>query len=216
MIHVHKSANPPPELESKGYKDDAVKKQLLHDQHDKCYLCERKVGTDYEVEHLKSQTHFPQLINEWTNLFIGCNYCNDRKKEHYDDILNPSEIPVGQVISQKYDAKNEMFCFEPVGETSNATARDKTIELLKVLFNGKNPKMLNLMESRFRKEILLTYNAFQKLLNEYLDHDGEDDSFQVIKDALNPQSECLGLKYWLLESNPQLKEKLISACNYEL
>ena len=208
MIHVHKSENPPPELATKGYKDDAVKEQLLTDQHDKCYLCERKVGTDYEVEHLKSEKYYPELVNEWTNLFIACSYCNDRKKEHYDDILNPADFSIEQLISQKYDAQNERFCFEAVGETSDLTARERTIDLLQVLFNGKNHQMLNLKETRFRKEIRIIYIAFQQLINEYLAHDGDAGKKQAIEEALDSKSECLGLKYWLIESIPQLKETL--------
>ncbi len=209
MIHVCKSANPPPELAKNGYKDDAVKKQLLKDQHDKCYLCERKVGTDYEVEHLKSQTHFPSLIHEWTNLFIGCSYCNDRKKEHYDDMLNPAEIPIERLIRQKYDAKNEIFCFDPVGETSDTAARAKTIELLHTLFNGRNPKMPNLKEDRFRREFRLAYNAFQKLLNEWTEQQDDEEKLKALEMALDSKEEYLGFKYWLVESIPQLKEKLL-------
>ena len=207
MIHVRKSENPPPELATKGYKDDAVKSQLLQDQHEKCYLCERRLHTNYQVEHLKSRKNYPALENEWSNLFMACEYCNGKKLEDYDDILNPADVPVEGLISQKYDAKNETFYFEAVGETSDSVAMERTIDLLHILFNGKNPKMLNLKETRFRQEIRIIYNAFQQLLNEYLANDGDAEKKQAIEESLDSQSECLGLKYWLVESIPQLKDK---------
>ncbi len=207
MIHVRKSENPPPELATKGYKDDVVKSQLLQDQHEKCYLCERRLHTNYQVEHLKSRKNYPALENEWSNLFMACEYCNGKKLDDYDDILNPADVPVERLISQKYDAKNEMYYFEAVGETSDSVAMERTIDLLQVLFNGKNSKMLNLKETRFRQEIRIIYNAFQQLLNEYLANDGDAEKIQAIEEAIDSQSECLGLKYWLVESFPQLKDK---------
>ena len=211
MIHIHKSKNSPLELESKGYTDDAVKEQLLTDQHDKCYLCERKFHTNYQVEHLKSQKNYPALENEWTNLFMACEYCNGKKLDDYDDILNPAAIHVEMVISQKYDAKNEMFCFEPVGKVVDENVRNKTVALLNRLFNGKDPKMPTLKEQRFRKEFRMVYNAFQESINDWIKHQDDAEKLKTIESALGNEEEYLGFKYWLIESIPQLKEKLAVA-----
>ena len=208
MIHVNKSKNPPPELEKEGYSGDAVRKQLLQDQHDKCYLCERKLHTNYQVEHLKSRRHSPALENEWTNLFMACEYCNGKKLDDYDDILNPATVHVELVISQKYDAKSEMFCFDPVGEAVDEDARNKTIALLNSLFNGKDPKMPTLKEQRFRQEFRLVYNAFQKQLNDWIAQQDDAEKLKAVELALGIQAEYLGFKYWLVESIPQLKHKL--------
>ena len=48
---------------------DIEKKQLLADQNDKCYLCERKRDTDFEIEHHKSAHYFPRLVQDWNNCF---------------------------------------------------------------------------------------------------------------------------------------------------
>ena len=37
------------------YDGEDVKRQLLEDQHEKCYICERKLGTDFQIDHFKSQ-----------------------------------------------------------------------------------------------------------------------------------------------------------------
>ena len=208
MIHVNKSKNPPPEFASKGCSDDAVREQLLQDQHEKCYLCERRLLTNYQVEHLKSRKNHPALENDWSNLFMACEYCNGKKLDDYDDILNPSVVHVELVISQKFDAKNEMFCFEPVGGTRDEDAREKTISLLKELFNGKDTRMLTLKEQRFRKEFRMAYNAFQELLNDWLVQQDDAEKLKAVELSLGNQEEYLGFKYWLVESIPQLKQKL--------
>ena len=72
MIRVRKRKVAPEELATKGYTDDAVKRAILEDQDDKCYICERKVTTDYQVEHLASQNAYAAGVNEWENLYIAC------------------------------------------------------------------------------------------------------------------------------------------------
>jgi len=61
MIRVRKREVAPEELVTKGYMDDAVKRVILEDQNDKCYVCERKVTTDYQVEHLSSQKAYAPM-----------------------------------------------------------------------------------------------------------------------------------------------------------
>ena len=61
MIRVAKSITVPESLTSrKTYDGEDVKKQLFADQHGKCYLCERKVTTDFQIEHLNSQENYPE------------------------------------------------------------------------------------------------------------------------------------------------------------
>ena len=207
MIHVCKSNNPPSELASKGYNDDAVRSRLLEEQHDKCYLCERLLHTNYQVEHLKSKTHYPALINEWTNLFVACEYCNDKKLDDYDDILNPSECKVEQIIRQLFDAKSGRFIFEQASKLHSEQV-DATIHLLNILFNGKKHNMLTLKEKRFRQDFFVSYNSFLKKLNNVLASGKSDKSLWELKMELEASSEFLGFKYWVLAAIPQMKDWL--------
>ena len=52
MIKVRKTAEPK-ELAIEGFSSDAVKRALIADTDEKCYICERYRDTDFEVEHLK-------------------------------------------------------------------------------------------------------------------------------------------------------------------
>lgn len=81
MIRVHKHDIEPKSLSlTNSYNGQDVCDQLGTDQHNKCYVCERKCITDFEAEHLKSITNYPQLRLTWTNLLLSCNYCN--RKNH--------------------------------------------------------------------------------------------------------------------------------------
>lgn len=78
---------------------------------DKCYICERIVTTDYEVEHLASRKNHKSGLNEWENLFIACNYCNDKKKNSFDGIKHPDSYNVEEVIIHSVDLMNEKVNF---------------------------------------------------------------------------------------------------------
>ncbi len=70
MISVFKSTEKPLSLiTTNKYNGEDVVRQLHEDQHEKCYLCERKCITDYEVEHWHSQNNTPAERNDWNNLF---------------------------------------------------------------------------------------------------------------------------------------------------
>ena len=52
MIKIRKNQRVPQSLTTtKKYDGEDVKRQLLSDQDSKCYLCERLLGTDFEIEH---------------------------------------------------------------------------------------------------------------------------------------------------------------------
>lgn len=210
MIRVRKGSEPAA-LATFGYSADAVKEQLIADQDSKCYLCEREVGTDYEVEHLKSQHKHVELTNDWKNLFLACSYCNGRKSDSFDEILNPAKANVEQLVVQKYDAKNETFVFKPVSGGDVAAA--KTAELLGRLFNGLRPKMPTLKEERFRAEFKQAYNLFVSRINAYLENPTETARLCILSE-LAGKAEYLGFKYWLIMSVPRLRETFESAMKW--
>lgn len=198
MIRVRKS-EAPEELATKGYTCDEVKQVLLDDQYEKCYLCERHTDLDYEVEHLESQHGATDKINKWDNLFLACNYCNDRKKNHYDDIPSPASENWEELIEMKMS--NDGTQIEFVANSKNSSVLHLT-ELLKKLHNGKG-SMRDLKERRFWKLLRDSYSDFLRHINAYLDNPNADTRHLVEKD-LNIQSEYLGLKYGFVKSNPQL------------
>lgn len=195
MRQVYKRPDPPSTLAIKGYKDESVVRALCADQNGKCYLCERVIGTDFEVEHLQSQCHFPGRIHDWTNLFFACRYCNGKKQDHYDDILDPAVCPVETLIEQRYDEKLQKFVF-----ISRATdpAVKRTISLLESVFNGANPKMRTLREERFLREFQDEFTAFLQKVADY-QKTRSPDAHNALCEVLSKGQEYLGFKYWQLK-----------------
>ena len=94
MIRVRKNITAPKSLSTtKKYDGEDVLRQLEEDHYKKCYLCERHLTTDFEVEHLLSRENYSDLEQNWKNLFWSCGYCNRKKSDKFDDILNPVNEP---------------------------------------------------------------------------------------------------------------------------
>lgn len=201
MIRVRKSLVGPADLTTKGYSCDAVHRAILDDQDGKCYLCERSLTTDFQVEHLQSQDNFPEQKDIWNNLFIACGYCNQKKSCNFDDICNPSKYNLEQEISQRvsFATNKAEFSIKVTGE-----AHQKTETLLRRLYNGTQPRMRNCREERFWNAFVQQMNVFQAALNRYIE---VGDNEKEIVAMLDVKSENLGFKYTMLSENPALLEK---------
>ena len=126
MIRVFKSGNIPASLLSKkAYDGEDVKQQLLDDQYEKCYICERKRDTDFEIEHLKSKKNNDDLKYNWINLLYACSYCNKKKSDDYDDILNPLSVNIEDEIIQQlsFDGKSAVFTSPKSSDQHTATVK---------------------------------------------------------------------------------------------
>ncbi|MDR1160998.1 MAG: HNH endonuclease [Tannerellaceae bacterium] len=199
MIRVKKSISEPSALQA-SYNHQDVCKQLLKDQNDKCYICEQRVVTDYQVDHLQSQHHYPKLKQEWANLFIACSYCNGRKSDN-DNILNPSKHNIEEIIihQNNFDAKKVLF-----SSTDDSLEISKTIGLLLQLFNGKEDIGRNFKEKRFYEEFLRKINLFLKIVDEYTS--GNLTYREAIDEELREESEFLGFKYHIIKDNRMLNK----------
>lgn len=201
MIRVRKNAVPPPALQQQ-YNHEDVCKQILQDQDDKCYLCEQTMITNYQVDHLQSRKVAVDLTKSWTNLFIACEYCNGRKSATWNDILNPADHNVEDIIEHANDflAKTVFFSSEDY-----STPVAQTIELLTRLFNGQKMIGRNFKEERFYQEYLRKINVFLSVINQYLS--GAQDKYRtVIIEQLNNKSELLGFKYDIIRKNRILNQ----------
>jgi uncharacterized protein (TIGR02646 family) len=201
MIRVRKSEEAPEAL-NRGYNNDEVRKQLLDNQEDKCYLCERQCNTDYQVEHLKSQINHPELAHAWNNLFISCSYCNQKKLNNYDDMLSPHKENVEEIIEHSMAGGKVLF-----ESHRNDEATTSTIRLLTVLFNGKSG-LRNLKEQRFFNELIEKLAPFNEAIDGYLysNDAAEKEKYRsFIEDRLSIRSEYLAFKYHIIQSNATLR-----------
>ena len=84
MIKVEKSPNVPSSLTTTtAYNGQDVVCQLLADQHDKCYICERNRDTDFEIEHHKSQTNYPGLVQDQGQSVYGMYLLQQKEIERF-------------------------------------------------------------------------------------------------------------------------------------
>lgn len=72
-----------------------LQEHLRNKSHNKCVYCESVLGGSawHEVEHYHAKTVRPDLVFEWTNLFLACGVCNGRKgnEVHNGTLLKPDE-----------------------------------------------------------------------------------------------------------------------------
>ena len=200
MIKVAKSNTAPKSLtKTKAYDGEDVKRQLHVDQHSKCYICERILSTDFQVEHLRSKENFPDKIQDWNNLLLSCSYCNQKKLHHYDDILDPTKDDIECIVKQEIDFANRLAKFTALDARPETS---KTVELLSKIYNGTY-KCKKTKEELFFKEILADINNFSKIILDFI-IDPSEDNETVVKNELQITKENLGFKYWVIKSNEQL------------
>ena len=200
MIQLQKTTTAPASLATKNkYDGEDVKALLAKDHYDKCYICERQLTTDFQVEHLHSQKHYPDEKYNWENLFFVCSYCNGKKSANFDGIVNPTKEAIEEKIVQKLNYRDNKADFIR-NDTSKAI--EQTIILLKRIFNGKNA-IRKVREEKFFKEFISKMNNFEKAINDYLSAPTPETK-EVIRELLSIEQEFLGFKYWIIKNNPSL------------
>lgn len=190
MIKVEKSATIPESLlTTQAYDGQDVQRQLLNDQHRKCYICECSVEANYHIEHLNSQAN----RQDWNNLFLSCGYCNDKKLTLYDNILDPTTNNIEEIIEQRLDtyAKEAQFRSD-----NNSAEVEQTIKLLENIFNGKehDPNFRSPHEEVFYDKVEMLINDFlRKAISYRMDpSQGNED---IVREELAIDKELLGFKY---------------------
>jgi len=201
MIKVSKSKDASQSLLiANTYDGEDVKRQLIEDQNSKCYLCERHLITDFEIEHFKSKDNYPELIKDWNNLLLTCRYCNSKKSNNFDNLLNPLTVNIEDEIKQEVDFINQKAIFTLVHSETDLSK--KLIELLQRLFNGST-RIRKIKEEQFFEYFISVINRFQKTVNNYL-LDATEQTENEVRAELGIDKEFLGFKYWIIKNNPIL------------
>ena len=202
MIRVAKSSVIPCSLSTtKAYDGSDVLQQLEDDHHMKCYLCERSLCTDFQVQHHQSKEIYPELRQDWNNLFWTCAYCNGKKLHQFDNLLHPATVNIEDEIEQIMDFSNKKAMFTPLKETDK---HEETCRLLTRIHNGTK-KMRTKREENFIEYVLGVVNNFYRLVCKYLSNPNDENS-ALVREELQIEKECLGFKYWIIKSKPQLLE----------
>jgi uncharacterized protein (TIGR02646 family) len=195
MIKIRKSQRAPQSLTTtKAYYGEDVKRQLLSDQDSKCYLCERLLGTDFEIEHFAGREG--NLINDWNNLLLSCGYCNRKKSNNYNNLLNPLNNNIEEKIQQRLNISTKKVDFYSA-ESSEEIESLKS--LLGSIFNGVG-KMRKVKEENFYKYFISKIDYFNELLLQYINDKTTENRDKVLGE-LGIDREFLGFKYWIIKDN---------------
>jgi uncharacterized protein (TIGR02646 family) len=202
MIRVKKSYDAPSSLTTTSrYDGEDVKEQLLADQNDKCYLCERKRDTDFEIEHHKSAHNYPSLVQDWNNLYMGCGYCNRKKSDSFDNTLVPRDCNIEDEIEQTIDYANKKVVFLSKVDDEQ---HDETIRLLDRIYNNANqPRKVK--EEHFFEQAIGVMNRFTDLVMKYQESPTPETE-KAVRDELSIEKELLGFKYWIIKSDRTLSQ----------
>lgn len=199
MIKVEKSATIPESLlTTQAYDGQDVQRQLLNDQHRKCYICECSVEANYHIEHLNSRAN----RKDWNNLFLSCGYCNDKKLALYDNILNPATNNIEDIIEQRLDTYSKEAEFR---SENNSTEVKQTIKLLENIFNGKehDPNFRSPHEEVFYDRVEMSINDFMRKVIDYRMNSSQTNE-DIVREELAIGKELLGFKYWIIRDEPAL------------
>ena len=199
MIKVEKSATIPESLlTTQAYDGQDVQRQLLCDQHRKCYICECAVEANYHIEHLNSQAN----RQDWNNLFLSCGYCNDKKLALYDNILDPATNNIEDIIEQRLDTYSKEAEFR---SENNSTEVKQTIKLLENIFNGKkhDPNFRSPHEEVFYDKVEMSINDFMRKVVNYRMNSSQTNE-DIVREELAIGKELLGFKYWIIRDEPAL------------
>lgn len=193
------------------YNTPEVNAALLEMFHGKCYICENKQITSYQIEHLYPHHGNMDLKYNWENLFLSCAHCNNTKLDKYDPILDCTKENVEKRIAFRkrgYFGIEEELIFEALDadeETINAQ------KLLQEVYYGATPQKkieAKILRRTLRKEL----SEFKEYVREYQEAEGEEreDLRYLLKQQLGDSSPFAAFKRWLIKDNKETYQELLA------
>lgn len=189
------------------YNTEAVNDALYEVFHGKCYICENKKITSFQIEHLIPYEGNLDLKYDWYNLFWSCAHCNNIKLNKYNPIIDCTKENVEEKIAfrkEGYFGTDERFIFVPLDNDENTL---NTVSLLNDAYYGTTPQKK--MEARMlRKNLREDISNFKNYVREYLEATGEDreELKLLIKKELSDNSQFTAFKRWLVRDSENLLE----------
>lgn len=183
------------------YNTDCVNQALREVFHGKCYICENKQSTSYQIEHLIPHRRNSNLKYDWNNLFLVCAHCNNVKLAKYDPILDCTKERVEKLIAFRksgYFGTDEKLEFIPQEEETEAVKN--TVALLKDVYYGTTPqkKMESTVLRRILRHDLSKFKEYVREYQEAEDEEEKEDMGNLLKQELRDSSAFAAFKRWLI------------------
>lgn len=186
------------------YNTDNVNAALKEMFHGKCYICENKAITSYQIEHLIPHRENKELKYDWENLFWSCAHCNNIKSDKYEPILDCTKEKVERLIAFRkkgYFGTDETLEFVSLVEDSEAVKN--TVSLLKDAYYGTTPQKkieARIIRKTLRKE-LAEFKEYVREYQEAEDEEEKEDAEILIRKELKDSSAFTAFKRWLIWDN---------------
>ncbi|MCM1193670.1 MAG: HNH endonuclease [Butyrivibrio sp.] len=175
-------------LKNGSYNTPEVNAALNEMFHGKCYICENKEGTSYQIEHLVPHRGDVDLKYDWNNLFLSCAHCNNTKLDRFDPILDCTKENVEELIAFRktgYFGTDEKLVFEVLDAR---TETQNTAKLLETVYYGSTPQKE--MEARkLRRTLRKEVSKFKEYVREYAE--AEDEEREDLKCLLHQELKVL-------------------------
>lgn len=201
--------------ETKGtYNTPEVNSALWEMFHGKCYICENKQVTSYQIEHLVSHRGNLDLKYDWNNLFLACAHCNNTKLGLYEPIIDCTKENVEERIAFRksgYFGTDEKLIFERFDDKAETI---NTQKLLEDVYYGTTPQKK--MEAKILRKILrVELSNFKEYVREYQEAEDEDkkDLECLIKVELKDSSPFAAFKRWLIRDHEDAFPELMVYVN---
>ena len=193
-----------------SYNTPEVNAALKEMFHGKCYICENKQITSYQIEHLIPHHGNIELKYDWNNFFLACAHCNNIKLDKFDPIIDCTKENVEERIAfrkEGYFGRDEKLIFEKLDlkiETQN------TVKLLQEVYYGSTPQKK--MEAKILRKILRKeLSEFKEYVREYREAEDEerDDLKYLLWKQLSDSSPFAAFKRWLIRDNKEAYPELL-------
>lgn len=193
------------------YNTPAVNDALQEIFCEKCYICESKNVSSWQIEHLIPHKEDKELKFFWDNLFLACAHCNNIKGDKYTPTLDCTKVDVDEQIAFHkvgYFGIHEELEFMPLVDD----VRTKhTCELLKEVYYGDTPQKK--AEGKFiRKHLRDEMSRFKNYVREYTESNGrkKQELYVTIVNELSSSSPFTAFKRWLIRDHKDVFGEFMS------
>lgn len=198
-------------MKNGSYNTPEVNAALKEMFHGKCYICENKQITSYQIEHFIPHRGNADLKYDWNNLFLACAHCNNTKLDKFEPIIDCTKEDVEALIAFRrkgYFGTDEKLVFDMLEcriEIQN------TVELLQEIYYGSTPQKK--MEATILRRILRKeLSIFKEYVREYKEDEEEEkeDLKYLLKQQLGDSSPFAAFKRWLIRDNREAYPELLA------
>ena len=197
-------------LKDGSYNIPEVNMALKEMFHGKCYICENKQITSYQIEHLIPHRGNRDLKYDWNNLFLACVHCNNTKLDKFEPIIDCTKEKVEELIAFRkkgFFGTDEKLMFDMLDfriETQN------TVKLLQEVYYGSTPQKkmeATILRRLLRKEL----SQFKEYVREYREAEDQEkeDLMCELKLQLRDSSPFVAFKRWLIRDNKEAYPELL-------